>query len=186
MTSRSSTIIAGLLVLFTLSACTTTSDTSSETLGPSPVPPVVETPATDPNPTGFSPEQLCETLTPDDVAPLTDGEVTDAPTPTSFRGLPECKWPVENGYGWLKMGVFMPVDANGLLATAARKYPVGDGMGYQLLPGDNGTCKAMVQTPRVPEGYVLSVDVNPSDDMESNLCEKAVPQTEKVLKALGW
>lgn len=148
---------------------------------------VPETDHTHPNPTSFTPERFCEILTPDDVAPLTDGNVTDSPSTSNFRGLPGCKWPVQNGYGWLEVDVFHPVDVDALLSIAKARYPVGGGTGYQQLSADGtGSCQALVQTPRMPKGYVLRVNMNGSNDLTNNLCTKSAPQTEKVLKALGW
>jgi hypothetical protein len=138
-------------------------------------------------PMTMSAEQICATLTPNDIAPLTDGEVTDKPQPTMNLGSPGCRWPVENGYGWLAIDVFKPVSVDAILATAVRQYKVGDGTGYQQFDADGSTlCQALVRTPQMPDGYLVRVKLDGGGDHSANLCEKSVPQTEKVLEALKW
>lgn len=138
-------------------------------------------------PTTMTAAQICASLTPQDMAPLTSGTVTDKPQPTMNLGLPGCKWPVENGYGWLAIDVFKPVSVDAVLTTAVSQYKVGDGTGYQQFDDDGTTmCQALVRTPRTPDGYLLGVKIDGAGDGSANLCTKSVPQTEKVLEALKW
>ncbi|GAA3709575.1 hypothetical protein GCM10022238_25710 [Gordonia hankookensis] len=138
------------------------------------------------SPTALTAEDICAALTPQDIAPLTDGDVTEQPEPKNDRGLPGCEWPVSDGYGSLEMDVFKPFDVNIILGSAmVRQFPVGDGTVYQQTQDDASTCRALVRTPNTPKGFVLRVRLDGQADA-SKLCESAIPQTEKVLKALGW
>ncbi|MGC5258183.1 hypothetical protein ACPXCG_17710 [Gordonia sp. DT218] len=85
------------------------------------------------------------------------------------------------------MAVSKPVDVNIVLGnTVSGKYPVGDGTMYRHTKEGISMCRSSVQTPRTPEGFLLTVKVDGSVDSKVNACESAIPQTEKVLKALGW
>ncbi|MEE4025368.1 DUF3558 family protein [Gordonia sp. PKS22-38] len=139
------------------------------------------------SPTDLTSEQICEVLAPEDVAPLAEGEITEPPTPTIERGLPGCKWPVREGYGWLEISVSKPFDVDILLdTTVSGEYPIGDGTMYRHTQEDISLCRSSVQTPETPDGYLLKVAVAGSPSDTTNACEAAIPQTEKVLQALGW
>jgi hypothetical protein len=139
------------------------------------------------SPTDVTAEQLCEVLSPEDIAPLTEGEITEPPTPTTERGLPGCAWPVREGYGSLEISVSKPFDVNIVLdTTVSGEYPIGDGTMYRHTQEDISLCRASVQTPDMPDGYLLAVAVAGSSDDPMNACEAAIPQAEKVLQALGW
>ncbi|MGC5258185.1 DUF3558 family protein [Gordonia sp. DT218] len=105
--------ISALSVVLLLAACGDDSpdDAAQQTTGHS------ETAAShgDPvqSPTALTAEDICAALTPQDIAPLADGEVTKQPEPTDDRGLPGCDWPVSDGYGSLEMDVFKPFDVSG-------------------------------------------------------------------------
>ncbi|NED61351.1 hypothetical protein G3I15_10490, partial [Streptomyces sp. SID10244] len=85
------------------------------------------------NPTRLSSADICAVLTPDDVAPLTDGKVTESPTPTDTQGLPGCKWPVQDGWGWLELGVSKPTSEKALISASKSNYAVGGGTAYEQL-----------------------------------------------------
>jgi hypothetical protein len=140
------------------------------------------------SPTSLTGEQFCATLSSADIAPLTQGEVTDAPTPTDDRGLPGCKWPVRDGYGWLDIAVFKPFDVDILLDArlVADQYPLSNGTMYLTTKEPISMCRSVVRTPATPDGFLLSVAVDGPVDATVNACKTAIPQAEKVLHALGW
>lgn len=135
-------------------------------------------------------EQFCGALSTADLAPLRDGPVSDRPQETTDEGLPGCKWPVSDGWGWLKMEVFSPASVDALIQVSKSSYPVGAGTAYRQLQGSPGdSCSgAIVTMPNAPTGYVLNLKYDrpvPIADA-SDACQKTTPQVEKVLKKLGW
>ncbi|WAC57575.1 DUF3558 family protein [Gordonia sp. SL306] len=184
--SRLLLTIPALSVALLLSACGEDSadDTAQQATGQSETAASRGAPVQ--SPTALTAEAICAALTPQDIAPLTDGDVTKQPEPKDDRGLPGCEWPVSDGYGSLEMDVFKPFDVSIILDSAVvRQFPVGDGTVYQQTKDDASTCRALVKTPDTPKGFVLRVRLDGQADA-SKLCESAIPQTEKVLKALGW
>lgn len=138
------------------------------------------------SPTALSSQQLCATVTPQDMAPLVlEGPVTNPPTPTSRNGLPGCSWPLRDTYGSLTLTLIHPPALDAVLGSVPTTYPVGTGTGYQFGQG-HGLCMAWVRTPATPPGFALSVDVDGNLESPANVCEQARPQTQKVLTALGW
>ncbi|MGC4960917.1 DUF3558 family protein [Gordonia sp. DT101] len=140
------------------------------------------------NPTQLSGADICAVLSPEDVAPLTNGKVTDSPKPTDTQGLPGCKWAVQDGWGWLEIGVSKPTNESALISASKSNYQVGGGTAYEQFDEGLATCQAYVQVPGAPKGYGLRISLDaPMGQLDkTNLCESAIPQTEKVLKALGW
>ncbi|GAC67968.1 DUF3558 family protein [Gordonia soli] len=176
--------LAVVAAAFAASGCTTDADLVPSTSRPAADQTGDETVS---SPTSMTAEQICDVLSEQDIAPLTVEKVTDGPEPTHDLGLPGCKWPVQNDYGWLRIGVFEPYDVATILkVTTVREYPVGRGVGHQQFDADGKLrCSALVQTPRTPPGYLVSVKLDGGPD-DVNLCEAAVPQTDKVVRALGW
>ena len=136
-----------------------------------------------------SPQEICAALTPQDMAPLTNGEVTDEPAPTYNGGLPGCEWPVQDGYGWLQLSVFKQVSIDALIANSEEQFQVGNSTAYQTFPDTGYTCRGIVVSSDAPKGYVLNFALDKAlgtGTVNPDLCELAIPQTTKVLERLGW
>ncbi|PXW26980.1 UNVERIFIED_CONTAM: hypothetical protein DES50_11449 [Williamsia faeni] len=194
MRTMPNTFVFIALVVFA-SACTTTNEgdnagmsaVSGEEIVPGLTKPIM--PLSEDARQFLSPQEICDTLTPEDMAPLTDGEVTDKPTPTTDLGLPGCRWPVENGWGWLELSVFEPVSVDALITISEEQYQVGNSTGYQTFPDAVYSCRGIVVSPGAPDGYVLGVALDKvigTTPANPDLCELAIPQTVKVLERLGW
>lgn len=138
----------------------------------------------------LSPDQVCALLNASDMAPLTDGKITDQPTPTNTEGLPGCKWPVQNGYGWLAASALRPANVDVILsATSVRTFTLPDGgtVHQQFDKEGKTSCQALVRTEKMPKDLLLSVKVDTARaDDSANLCEKAAPQISKVLSGFSW
>lgn len=177
------------VVLSVSTACDGPGVNGSDSSGANPSSPVATSLPAD-TVSSLTAAEICAVLTPRDMAPLTDGAVTEPPVPVnSPDGLPGCKWPVQDGWGWLDLSVFRPVSVEVLQSIAVWTYTVdGDAVGWSSDRNDGlHQCLSVVRSPRTPTGYTLRVMVNaPVSGAEANLCRKAIPQTGKVLRALGW
>ncbi|MEE4025367.1 DUF3558 family protein [Gordonia sp. PKS22-38] len=184
--TKASLAAAATLIALTVGACgdSSTGDDSASSGMPAPLSAPAETQRE--SPTTLTGQEICAVLTNDDLAPLTVGEVAMEPEPTDDRGLPGCDWPLSDGYGSLKIEVFQPVDVDIILENAVvSEYPIAAGTMYQQTEDGQSSCRALVKTAGTPDGFLLRVLVDGDAD-DGSVCRSAIPQTEKVLQALGW
>ncbi|MCX2963169.1 DUF3558 family protein [Gordonia aquimaris] len=181
--AKASVTAVATLIALTIGAC---GDSSPDDASQATDTPAASTETQRESPTTLTGQDMCAVLTDDDLAPLRDGAVTNAPEPTDDRGLPGCEWPLSDGYGELKVEVFQPVDATVILENAVlSEYPIAGGTVYQQTEDGQSSCRALVKTADTPDGFLLRVLVDGDAD-DGSVCRSAIPQTEKVLQALGW
>lgn len=184
--AKASVTAVATLIALTIGACGDSSpdDASQATGTPTTSTASVETQRE--SPTTLTGQDICAVLADDDLAPLRDGAVTKEPEPTDDRGLPGCEWPLSDGYGELKVEVFQPVDPSIILENAVlSEFSIAGGTVYQQTEDGQSSCRALVKTADTPDGFLLRVLVDGDAD-DGSVCRSAIPQTEKVLQALGW
>lgn len=98
--------------------------------------------------------------------------------------------PAGTGWRFLTIKVFEPAAGTELFTDGAeRTIEVGEVTGYVTGESDWSSRSTAVIGPGTPHGFLPAVDYDMRYGMAENdldRCEKVVPQTGKVLEALGW